>query len=353
MATQAYDYIVVGLGLAGVNFCEQLRANGKTFMVFNDSSQKSSTVAGGLYNPVVLKRFTAVWKHDLQLNLAIECYNRLEKLLKVKLDYKLPVYRKFASVEEQNNWFTASDKPKLTHYLAPNIIPNTNTAVQAEFGYGEVLYTGKIDVKKLITAYTVFLKSIAALTLETFKYQELHHDSEGVTYKDIKAKHIVFAEGFGVTKNPFFPNVDLRPTKGEVLTIHAPELKIDFVLKGPVFLIPLGDDLYKVGATYELYDLTHKVTEQAKTKLLKGLDTLLKCPYTIVDHVAGIRPTVRDRRPLVGQHPEYSNVYLLNGLGTRGVMIGPYVAKQLYEFIEHKTPLERDINVSRVYDRQK
>jgi hypothetical protein len=29
-------------------------------MVYDDTSQKSSTVAGGLYNPVVLKRFTPV-----------------------------------------------------------------------------------------------------------------------------------------------------------------------------------------------------------------------------------------------------------------------------------------------------
>jgi len=46
------DYIVVGCGLAGIAFCEQLLANNKSFVVFDDDSQKSSTVAGGLYNPV-------------------------------------------------------------------------------------------------------------------------------------------------------------------------------------------------------------------------------------------------------------------------------------------------------------
>ena len=40
-------------------------------------------------------------------------------------------------------------------------------------------------------------------------------------------------------------------------------------------------------------------------------------------------------------------MYILNGLGTRGVMIGPYVAKQLYNFIEKSIPLEKDIDINR------
>lgn len=343
-----YDYIVVGLGLAGISFCEQLRTKQKTVLVINDGSQKSSTVAGGLYNPVVLKRFTAVWKGDEQLNIALQQYKVIENVLNAQFDYKIPVYRKFASIEEQNNWFTASDKPKLTKYLSPKLINNTNTSVEAAFGFGEVLHTGRVDVNKLIKAYKAYLMQNKALVEEAFQYEQLQHTEAGVEYKGIKAKHIIFAEGYGVTKNPFFTNLNLSPTKGEVLTIHAPELKIDYVLKGPVFLIPIGNDLYTVGATYELYDLTHTTTDKAKTKLLEGLKTLIKCPFTIVKHVAGIRPTVRDRRPLVGQHARYKNMYILNGLGTRGVMIGPYVAKQLYALIEHSTPLEKDINISRL-----
>lgn len=342
------DYVIVGLGLAGISFCEQLRHNNKTFVVFDDSSQKSSVVAGGLYNPVVLKRFTPVWKGDEQLSMALEQYKNLEDLLKITLDYKVPVYRKFASVEEQNNWFTASDKPKLAKYLSNTIIPNRNKAIHAEFGFGEVLHTGHIDVNKLIKSYKTFLEYHNAIIRASFDYSALNIEAQSLTYKNITAKHVVFSEGFGVTKNPFFKNLPLSPTKGELLTIYAPELKIDFVLKGPVFLIPIGNDLYVVGATYELNDLTHETTEKGKTKLLQGLESIVSCPYKIIKHVAGIRPTVRDRRPLVGRHEVHDNMYLLNGLGTRGVMIGPYVAKQLYEFIEHDEALEKEMSLSRL-----
>lgn len=342
------DYIIVGLGLAGISFCEQLRMHNKTFVVFDDSSQKSSVVAGGLYNPVVLKRFTSVWKSDEQLHLALQHYRNLENLLKVTLDYKIPVYRKFASVEEQNNWFIAADKPKLNKYLSNTIIPNKNKAIKADYGFGEVLHTGRIDVNKLVKSYKTFLDYHNALIKESFNYDALNNEKQASTYKNISAKHIVFSEGFGVTKNPFFTNLPLRPTKGEVLTIYAPELQIDFVLKGPVFLIPIGNDLYTVGATYELYDLNHDTTNKAKTKLLEGLESMMSCSFKIINQVAGIRPTVSDRRPLVGRHNHYENMYLLNGLGTRGVMIGPYVAKQLFEYIENDTPLAQEMSLSRL-----
>tara|TARA_R110002072_G_scaffold249011_5_gene407994 strand:+ start:7806 stop:8849 length:1044 start_codon:yes stop_codon:yes gene_type:complete len=341
------DYIIVGIGIAGISFCEQLRANGKTVVVFDDASQQSSTVAGGLYNPVVLKRFTSVWKSTEQLNIALPLYANIEHRLNVKLDYKIPVYRKFASPEEQNDWFTASDKPLLSRYLSPKIIKNNNNAIDAPFGFGEVLETGRVDVKTMIEAYKTDLLKNKLLFETPFNYNDLQTQNETVNYQNINAKYIVFAEGSGIRQNPYFNNLPLNPAKGELLTIHAPDLKIDYVLKAGVFLIPLGDNLYNVGATYEWKDLSHDTTKKAKETLLGKLKKLIKCSFDVVDQVAGIRPTVKDRRPLVGKHQEHKNLFVLNGLGTRGVMIGPYVAKQLYNFIENKEPLEKEIDINR------
>lgn len=341
------DYIIVGVGIAGISFCEQLRANGKTFVVFDNASQQSSTVAGGLYNPVVLKRFTSVWKSREQLDIALPLYASIEHRLNVKLDYKIPVYRKFASLEEQNDWFAASDKPLLSRYLSPNIIKNDNNAIDASFGFGEVLETGRIDVKTMIEVYKNDLLKDKLLLETPFNYDDLQIEGEAVNYQNINAKHVVFAEGSGVRQNSYFNYLPLVPAKGELLTIHAPDLKIDYVLKAGVFLIPLGDDLYIVGATYEWKDLSHDTTNKAKEVLLGKLEKLINCSYEVFDQVAGIRPTVKDRRPLVGKHQEHENLFVLNGLGTRGVMIGPYVAKQLYNFIEHKEPLEAEINICR------
>jgi len=341
------DFIVIGNGLAGISFCEQLRTNHKTFVVYDNKSQQSSTVAGGLYNPVILKRFTPVWKSKEQLQIALEMYNRLENEFDIKIDYKIPVLRKFSSLEEQNNWFTASDKPKLSEYLSTNLIKNSNQYIEAPFGYGEVLKTGRIVVKRLINAYKAYLLRVDRLFEDEFSYEDLEVLSEGFQYKNVKAKHIVFAEGYGIHKNIFFNDLPLVGTKGELLIIHAPDLKIDFVLKSSIFLIPLGDDFYILGATYNWVDTSNDISQEAQDELLSKLKTFVTCSFQVVNQVAGIRPTVKDRRPLVGQHPVYKNMYVLNGLGTRGVMIGPYVAKQLFDFIEFGIPLEKEIDINR------
>ncbi|MBD0832833.1 NAD(P)/FAD-dependent oxidoreductase [Aestuariibaculum sediminum] len=341
------DYIVVGIGLAGVSFCEMLKANKKSFMVFDNRSQLSSTVAGGLYNPVVLKRFTPVWKCKEQLELALPMYKHLEEAFGVTLDYKIPVYRKFASLEEQNDWFTASDKPVLSEYLSSKIIKNTNICVDAPFGFGEVLETGRIDVKVLVDTYRGALLEQNLLLEDLFDYDELSIVNNEIKYNEINAKHIVFCEGFGIKENPFFNYLPLNPAKGELLTIYAPELKINYVLKAGVFLIPLGDDRYVVGATYEWKNLTNATSEAAKEELTEKLKKIIHCPFTVVGQVAGVRPTVKDRRPLVGRHFNFKNMFVLNGLGTRGVMIGPYVAKELYNYIENQKPLDVEIDIKR------
>lgn len=344
------DYIIVGSGLAGIFFCEQLIKNNKSFIVFDNSSEQASIVAGGLYNPVILKRFSSVWKSKEQLELALPILTTLEKRLDIKLDYKTSVFRRFASIEEQNDWFAASDKPNLSPYLSSVIQNNTNKSINAEFGFGEVLDTGRVDTKLLVEKYKVYLNNNEQLKEEAFLYDELNIEEEAVNYKGISAKHIVFAEGFGMRHNPFFKTLPLKEVKGELITIYAPDLNIDFVLKSNVFIIPIADDLYKIGATYDWKDKTNTITLKAKEELLNKLKTIINCDFTVVDQVAGIRPTVKDRRPLVGQHKDHKVLYILNGLGTRGVMIGPYVAKELYHFIENKKALNTEIDIKRFND---
>jgi len=85
------DYIIVGLGLAGLAFAEELSAANKTFIVFEDASQTSSLVAGGVYNPVILKRFTPVWNAKEQLKVALPFYQILEEKLNITIDEKFVI----------------------------------------------------------------------------------------------------------------------------------------------------------------------------------------------------------------------------------------------------------------------
>lgn len=316
-------------------------------MVFNDASQTSSQVAGGLYNPVILKRFTMAWRAKEQLALVTPFYEVLEKKLGVSLNQLLPVWRRFASVEEQNHWFEAADKVELSSYLSNTIHPNKNKAIDAPFGFGEVVHTGKIDVQKLLVSYKELLLSKGMLHTETFDFDALELNDKGVSYKNHQAKKIVFAEGFGMKQNPYFNYLPLTGTKGEYVTVKAPGLKESHAVKATIFSIPKGDDEYLIGATYKWKDSSNDPTEASRTELMEKFEAFITCDYKVIDQVAGIRPTVTDRRPLVGKHPKHENLYVLNGFGSRGVMIAPMASEALYQLAENECAITAEMDITR------
>jgi glycine oxidase len=343
------DYIIVGSGLAGIAFAETLQQNGTIFVVFDNHSQNSTRIAGGLYNPVILKRFSQVWDANRQLALAADFYNKMESKLSVQIDFKVPIYRKFFSVEEQNNWFAASDKPNLSPFLSTNIVYKKYSAIDAPFGYGEVLHTGYVDTAVLLSNYHTYLKNQKLLLEDAFDYEQLQVFEDYVEYQNFKAKHIVFSEGFGMHANPFFNYLPLDGTKGELFVIRAVDLDLDVIVNTSVFILPMGNNLFKVGATYNWEDKTCTPTEAGKQELIDRLKEILTCDFEIIEHFAGVRPTVKDRKPLLGTHQLHKNLHILNGLGTRGVMLAPAMALDLYNYIENNKPLDKTIDIKRYF----
>ena len=87
-----------------------------------------------------------------------------------------------------------------------------------------------------------------------------------ISYKNIEAKHIVFAEGFGVKQNPFFKDLPLSATKGELLNYSCARFEYRFCIKiGCVFNSIRRYITYIVGATYEWTRFNHNtITQKAK-----------------------------------------------------------------------------------------
>ena len=347
------DYLIVGCGLAGISFAEKALLHDKTILVLDNDSQNSSKIAGGLYNPVILKRFSEVWEARAQLVTMNEFYAQLKPKIEQQFDYKMPIVRKFFSVEEQNNWFAASDKPALAPFLSTQLHFKEYKGITTPFGYGEVLHTGYVDTASLLSAYRNYLVNNNWFRQESFDYAAIVFEEDSVRYKEIQAKYIIFAEGFGLRANPYFNQLPLDGTKGELFIIKAPDLDLDVIVNTSVFILPLGNDLFKVGATYNWEDKTDVPTKEGKAELVTRIKEIIDCDFEIVTHFAGVRPTVRDRRPLVGTHPIYTRLHILNGLGTRGVMLGPSMAKALYESIECQIPLNKEIDIQRYTNKKK
>lgn len=341
------DYIIVGLGLAGLAFAVELDKANKSFIVIDDNPNRLSRVVGGMYNPIILKRFTPAWQAHEMWQVALPFYQELEKKFSKKYIFPIEIRRILQSIEEQNNWVVASDKRIMSNYMETDIIHENIEGIKAPFGFGKLKYVGRVTGEVLLEDYKKYLLSINKLKIETFDYNSLQISKDKVIYKGVEAKNVVFSEGSYVNQNPFFNYLPMQVAKGELLVIEVPNLNLYFTIKSSVFMVPYENNQYVVGATYNWKDKSFDATDIAKKEIEEKLNRFLKLPYKIVDRKVGIRPTVKDRRPLVGQHLKYTNLAVLNGLGTRGVIIAPFIAKTLFNAIENKQEVPKEMNIQR------
>jgi len=348
------DYIVVGLGIAGISFCEQLERNKKSFVVIDSGKNAATKISGGIFNPVVLKRFTIAWKAKEEMARSLLFYKRISEKLEQHIVEETIVCRILNNVEEQNDWIVASDRIELAPFLSSEIVNNQNPNIFAPYGFGKVKTAGRLYPSVLLESYRHYLQNKNTLISETFDYSKLSEENNRLIYKGILAKRIVFAEGIDGLKNPYFPKGPFKggkeyfiANKGEYVIVKAPELKLNELLKGPVYIIPLGDDLYKVGASYKREDTSLEITSESKDIVLQKLEKMILCNFDIISQEAGIRPTTKDRRPLLGSLPNYPNKYFFNGLGTHGIMNAPFLSQILYDFIENRIALPKEMDINR------
>ena len=108
------------------------------------------------------------------------------------------------------------------------------------------------------------------------------------------------------------------------------------IINSSIWILPLENHLYKVGATYNWQDKTNQKTEAGKLELLTSLKELITCDFEIVEHIAGVRPTVKDRRPLLGKHHLYNNLYILNGQSANHEFLGKTFNQREYQLCKNQ-----------------
>lgn len=346
---QIVDTIIVGQGIAGTLIYDQLTDRGeKAVIIDNCFKGNSSLVAAGMFNPIVFKRLNKSWKADELLPKATKVYSNLQEKLGEKILFPLDVIRVFANHEQQNDWLARSGEVGYTNYLTNKSVNDLiQNNIEASFGYGVLKEGGWVNLNVMLNKFRAKLKENNSLLEEAFDYDQLVIKENKFLYKEIEAKKVVFCEGNQVRNNPWFNYLPFTLTKGELLTIRIDNLETDKILNKGFFVLPVGNNLYKVGSTYNWKDKTNIPTEEGKNELLKKLQSLLDHPFEIIEHQAGVRPTTKDRRPIIGGHNEISNLYVFNGLGTKGVMIAPYFVDQFCDFLEGKSQLDSEVDLNR------
>ena len=307
--------LIVGLGLAGLAYAEHLRRAGLSFHIIDSGTGGSSQIAAGIYNPTVLKRFSLAWNGPLFHSYAIPFYEQLKQRLNSNFIHPAPIHKLFTKNSEHNDWISASDQKGLGLFLDPKIYFDSNSEVKSNHGHGQVNLTGRVATQTLLKSFRDSLEPEELATV-IFDYESLQISNSFVKYKGIEAQHIVFCEGYQMVHNPFFSSLPLVGSKGEILVIKAPGLNSKAILKGPIFIAPIGNDLYWAGATFERQDKTLVCTEQGRNSVEEHIRKMISSDFEVIDHITQIRPTVMDRRPLVGTHPIHHNIHLLNGFGS-------------------------------------
>ncbi len=338
------DYIIVGQGIAGtVLAAEMLRRNKSVKVVDKFNNNSSSRIALGIYNPLVLKWFTKSWKAEILLRNLYSFYKYFEEKFSVKIIHKKNIYKYLESNYIINTWLEKQSSPNRRKYMSGKF----KYIDSVEQPFGVVFNSGWVDTKLMLNTFRRFLKEKNLIEEKFFSPDRLIIKNDFIEYNNYEARAIIFCEGSAVKKNPFFNDLNFKMTKGEVIYFRSSDLCVKNIVHSGVITLPIENNTYYSGATFDWNTEYLIPTEDAKNKILKKIHKVKQFKHELIDQKVAVRPSVIDRRPIIGSHQQYKNLYIMNGLGSRGVLLSPYLANQLCSNIIEKSVIDKEISINR------
>ncbi len=277
---------VVGFGLAGACVALQLLQEGKRVRVLDDGKLGSSVVAAGLVNPVAGRNFEPSWQVREALEVALPFYDWVGEGL-------------FREVPILRLWIAEKDRAKFERKF--EVVKDWVAEVNEE----GVLWKGG-----------GWLNCPAFLKRAKEKFLEMG----GEFVNELDGEAIWCAGAAGLLRGDF-EGVAHRCAKGEILTVKIEGWGEERILNRSGWVIPLGDDLYRVGATYAWDGFDRGPTEEGRKKVEEILRSFTGRGFEVVEHVAGVRPIIQNSKPMVIY--QKGKGWMVNGLGSKGVIYAP------------------------------
>lgn len=328
-----FNTLIVGQGIAGSLLAFQLHRQQRSFKVLDAGHANSaSRVAAGMFTPVSGKRKTMHTDFFQQLKLAVDTYRQVEFMLGTSILHLENVYQLFDN-EPEKEWLTGKA-----------LLPEYRDIFQLEFpspagintGLGGIAikHSGWVDCPLLINSFRQWLLSNQLLVDELFDYGALQTGPGTLRYNGMQFNNIVFCEGYRAAANPFF-NVPLIPCKGDIISIAAKNTGTNVIIKKNAFyMLPGAGGIRRVGATFKFHESKEALQagdrqqlEQATASMLDGI------PFKTVHHHSAIRATTPGQQVIARQHPSMPHLFMLNGLGTKGILLGPWYAAEMVEML--------------------
>jgi glycine/D-amino acid oxidase-like deaminating enzyme len=344
------DYLILGQGISGTFLSFFLFQEGQTFRVIDEYRPASaSRVSSGVINPVTGRRVVRTWMADDIIPFAKKSYHRLGHFLGLE------------NVAKENSIFDFVPTPQMLEAFHKRITDEKEAFLeffefkdklreQFDFPFEvvEIKSSLNINMWELLIAWRNYLKKYDLLIEKKFLWDECKVDADHIEYHGVKAKKIICCEGSEALNNPYFNILPFAFNKGEALIVSIPGLSKEHIYKMKYTIVPLAEkDLFWVGSEYERNYADDKPSQMFRTLLENYLQHWLKIPFTIVDHIASIRPANIERRPFVGLHPVYKSIGILNGMGSKGASLAPFFAYQLTHHLVNGMGIELLANVNR------
>jgi len=330
---QAVETLIVGQGLAGTCLAWELWHRGAEFLLVDrECGPASSQVAAGLINPVTGKSWTMSWRYAEFFAAAREFYRQVEPLLGGGVFFhELAVARLFG----------ASERAKVEAKMAGCELAQREVALappwRGEQAW-EIAGAARLDSPGFIAASKEFFRRHG-------RYRQATADATGEV-AGVTAERSVFCEGAVGLLGGMASCLPSRCAKGEILTLAIPGLdEPRLVVGNGGWLVPVGNQRYKAGAPYQWDLLDGGPTAVGRAWVERLVTGLLDLPFEVLEHVAGIRPIVRQSQPVIGPLPGRGQVIIFNGLGSKGALYAPGTAASLAAWLLDNAPIDAELTL--------
>ena len=282
-----------------------------------------SRIAAGIVNPITGQRLVKSWRIDSLLPIARESIRAMELAWSVSLWREMRVRRIFAD-EKQRKVFQQKHS---TGELAPFVAAGDDTGFW-------INSAARVDLPLLLTA-----ARDRWLTAGVWREERINWESVTDRY-DV----VIDCAGQGSARFDFIP---WEYSKGEIISVAVDGLDPDVILNDGHWVLPTGANEARVGATHEPGVRDSMPSAFARTLLEASGTRLLKRPFRTVGQDAGVRVNLPDRHPIAGRHPQNPRLGILNGLGAKGALLAPWLARQWVNHLTDGVPFDADVDSSR------
>lgn len=341
--------LIIGGGLAGTALAWRLHERGAPFLLVDrDAPVTASKIAAGLVTPITGMRLTLSWRYSAFHAEALRFYREKEALLGGVFFHETPVVRLLRDEKEVHRWRERRVQPEITPFIHASAGPLVDEAVFANsLGGFEQRPAGWLDTAAWLQASRDFFTRQGAWLTGEVAADALQVNAGSVSWEGGEYESAVFCTGWQAARHPWFDWAPFKSARGTILTLRADLGGERRVISSGCWVVPRADGSARAGPTYEIpFSDPHTPAPEAVAGLESKLRGMVRAGFHVIAEQTAVRPIVHGREALLGRHPGRPRVAILNGLGSKGALRSPWLARHLAEHLLDGAPLEAELDLA-------